>query len=35
MNFFRRFFKECTEAVAKSIKPLVTNFPEIFTRARK
>ena len=30
INFFRRVFSECTEAVATSLIPLVTNFPEIF-----
>ena len=30
INFFRQFFSECTEAVATSLIPLVTNFPEIF-----
>ena len=29
INFFRRVFSECTEAVATSLIPLVTNFPEI------
>ena len=29
INFFRRFFSECTAAVATSLIPLVTNFPEI------
>ena len=28
--FFKRVFLECTEAVATSLIPLVTNFPEIF-----
>ena len=27
--FFRRVFSECTEAIATSLIPLVTNFPEI------
>ena len=26
---FRRVFSECTEAIATSLIPLVTNFPEI------
>ena len=29
INFFRRVFSECTEAVPTSLIPLVTNFPEI------
>ena len=29
INFFRWFFSKCTEAVATSLIPLVTNFPEI------
>ena len=29
INFFRRVFSECTEAVATSLIPLVTNFPVI------
>ena len=29
INFFRRVFSECTEAIATSLIPLVTNFPEI------
>ena len=29
INFFRVFFSECTEAIATSLIPLVTNFPEI------
>ena len=29
INFFRRVFSECTEAVGTSLIPLVTNFPEI------
>ena len=28
-NFFRRVFSECIEAVATSLIPLVSNFPEI------
>ena len=28
--FFRRVFSECTEAIATSLIPLVTNFPEIW-----
>ena len=27
--FFRRVFSECTEAIATSLIPLVTNLPEI------
>ena len=30
INFCRRVFMECTEAVATSLIPLVTNFPEVF-----
>ena len=29
IKFFRRVFSECTEAVATSFIPLVTNFPGI------
>ena len=29
MNFFRRVLSECTEAIATSVIPLDTNFPEI------
>ena len=29
INFFRRVFSDCTEAIATSLIPLVTNFPEI------
>ena len=29
INFFVRVFSECTEAVATSLIPLVTNFAEI------
>ena len=29
INFFRRVFSECTEAVATSLIPLVINFSEI------
>ena len=29
INFFIRVFSECTEAVATSLIPLVTDFPEI------
>ena len=29
IHFFARVFSECTEAVATSLIPLVTNFPEI------
>ena len=29
INFFRRIFSECTEAVATSLYHIVTNFPEI------
>ena len=31
INFFRRVFLDCTEAVATSPLALVTNFPEILT----
>ena len=30
INFFARVFSECTEAVATSLIPLVTKFPEIY-----
>ena len=29
INFFRRVFSECTEAIATLLIPQVTNFPEI------
>ena len=29
INFFRWVFSECTEAIAKSLILLVTNFPEM------
>ena len=30
INFFAQVFSECTEAVATSLIPLVTKFPEIY-----